>query len=245
MAKAAAALVDLDGLARRIMLVPPGWSAERLATVLTDAEVDAVVVDDETDAPALRLDVVVRCVLPLRPAERQKDERRESRVDPADLGHKRSAEAGGSYAEDADRRHRPVAAAAMGDLLRHSPLRRPADFPACGCGPRFPNGFGRRRRHRRLPRPPRLRGHHAYLGDAVALAQGVDEPRSAPNRSRLCQAFRRNLRRRNSEKLTYDLPESAHRARLRLDGGRGHLQRRRRAGRFSRGIGSSGRATRA
>jgi non-ribosomal peptide synthetase component F len=60
------------------VLIPPGWSAQRLETVLKDAEVDAVVCDDDVEAAAVRLDMAVRCVLPLRPAESRQDERRES-----------------------------------------------------------------------------------------------------------------------------------------------------------------------
>ena len=36
MAKAAAALIDLDGCARRILLVPPGWESRRLEAAASD-----------------------------------------------------------------------------------------------------------------------------------------------------------------------------------------------------------------
>ena len=41
----AAAMVELDGLVRRLVLAPPGLSDEHLQNVVTDAEVDSVVTD--------------------------------------------------------------------------------------------------------------------------------------------------------------------------------------------------------
>ena len=75
MAKAAAALIDLDGWARRIVLIPPGWNAQRLESVLSDAEVDALVLDEDAQPPAVKLYVVVRCLLPLRPIDARPDAR--------------------------------------------------------------------------------------------------------------------------------------------------------------------------
>lgn len=43
---AAAALVELDGLARRIVIAPPDLAPEHLASVCADAEVEAIVSDD-------------------------------------------------------------------------------------------------------------------------------------------------------------------------------------------------------
>src|ERR1700730_1127383 len=51
---AAVALIELDGVARRLVLCPPGLPAEHLAAVIADAEVDAVVSDrDATEHAAL------------------------------------------------------------------------------------------------------------------------------------------------------------------------------------------------
>ena len=68
MAKAAAALIDLDGLARRILLCPPGFAAERIASAAALVEADALVHDDET-APPLALELTLRARLPLAPRE--------------------------------------------------------------------------------------------------------------------------------------------------------------------------------
>ena len=66
MAKAAAALIDLDGCARRIVLCPPGWDVSRLASAARDSDVDALVYDDEDAPPPIPVDVVATCGLPLR-----------------------------------------------------------------------------------------------------------------------------------------------------------------------------------
>src|SRR5438105_5377896 len=42
---AATALIELDGVARRLVLCPPDLPAEHLAVVIADAEIDAVVSD--------------------------------------------------------------------------------------------------------------------------------------------------------------------------------------------------------
>src|SRR5262245_16313881 len=44
----ALALIELDGVARRIVILPPDAPAEHLGDLITIAGVDAVVVDDET-----------------------------------------------------------------------------------------------------------------------------------------------------------------------------------------------------
>ncbi len=67
MAKAAAALIDLDGCARRIVLCPPGWDHSSLAAAAEVAEADALVYDDEREAPPISVSLAVPCGLPLRP----------------------------------------------------------------------------------------------------------------------------------------------------------------------------------
>jgi acyl-coenzyme A synthetase/AMP-(fatty) acid ligase len=67
MAKVAAALIDLDGCARRILLVPPGWESRRLEAAASDAEADAIVHDDEDASTPTSVDLTVACRLPLQP----------------------------------------------------------------------------------------------------------------------------------------------------------------------------------
>jgi acyl-CoA synthetase (AMP-forming)/AMP-acid ligase II len=67
--RTAAALIELDGLARRLVLCPPDLDLGLLGEIAMIAEVDAVVHDAESPPPA-GLDVAnaTPCALPLRPA---------------------------------------------------------------------------------------------------------------------------------------------------------------------------------
>ena len=67
MAKAAAALIDLDGWARRILLCPPGWDSWRLESAAREAKADALVFDGDSDAPQIPVELAVACRLPLQP----------------------------------------------------------------------------------------------------------------------------------------------------------------------------------
>ncbi|MDE3176664.1 MAG: AMP-binding protein [Pseudomonadota bacterium] len=66
MAKAAAALIDLDGLARRILMCPPGWDAEKTARGAALIEADALAYDEESPV-ALKVDVALPVRLPITP----------------------------------------------------------------------------------------------------------------------------------------------------------------------------------
>ena len=66
MAKAAAALIDLDGCARRILLVPPGWESRRLEAAASDTEADCIVHDDEDAGTPTSVELAVACHLPLQ-----------------------------------------------------------------------------------------------------------------------------------------------------------------------------------
>jgi len=64
----AAALIELDGQARRIVLCPPDLEARHLAAVARDAEADAVVYDAQSQPPqGVDVAVAAPCMLPLRP----------------------------------------------------------------------------------------------------------------------------------------------------------------------------------
>jgi acyl-coenzyme A synthetase/AMP-(fatty) acid ligase len=67
MAKVAAALIDLDGWARRILLCPPGWEPSVFVSAARDAEADALVYDDEDATPRISVEVAAPCHLPLEP----------------------------------------------------------------------------------------------------------------------------------------------------------------------------------
>jgi acyl-coenzyme A synthetase/AMP-(fatty) acid ligase len=77
---AALALIELDGVARRLVLCPPDLAPEHLPTVIADAEVDAVVTSGQMDAAGelgVRLHAVCHpAIAPMaaRPAERRATE---------------------------------------------------------------------------------------------------------------------------------------------------------------------------
>ena len=66
MAKAAAALIDLDGWARRIVVCPPGWEVPQVESAARDAEADALVFDGDGSAPPTRIELIAPCRLPLQ-----------------------------------------------------------------------------------------------------------------------------------------------------------------------------------
>ncbi len=70
MATAAAALIDLDGLARRILLCPPGWDAVKIAAAAKQADVDAFAYDEIGPPPSLACDLALPVRLPLAPSRR-------------------------------------------------------------------------------------------------------------------------------------------------------------------------------
>ena len=68
MVKAAAALIDLDGVARRILLCPPDWEEAKLAAAAELIGADALAFDeDDPEPPVLSVAVRHPVRLPLRP----------------------------------------------------------------------------------------------------------------------------------------------------------------------------------
>jgi len=68
---ASLALIELDGVARRLVLCPPGLPADQLAAVATAAAVDAVVSDLPMAETGVAGGLFVGCGLPIRHAGRQ------------------------------------------------------------------------------------------------------------------------------------------------------------------------------
>ena len=66
MAKAAAALIDLDGVARRILLCPLDWEPAKLSAAASLIGADALAFDEEGPQPALVVEVRHPVQLPLR-----------------------------------------------------------------------------------------------------------------------------------------------------------------------------------
>jgi acyl-CoA synthetase (AMP-forming)/AMP-acid ligase II len=66
----ALALIELDGVVRRLTILPPDTAADHLAALIACAEADAVVIDSDTpDHAALDLPVRVICAPAIVPAE--------------------------------------------------------------------------------------------------------------------------------------------------------------------------------
>ena len=64
----ALALIELDGIARRLVILPPDAEAEHVGAVITAANIDAAVIDDGTSAnAALDLSVRVLCAPSIAP----------------------------------------------------------------------------------------------------------------------------------------------------------------------------------
>src|SRR3954463_9149674 len=57
----ALALIELDGVARRLILCPPDVAAEHLPSVVADAEVDALVTATPDDARGAPIGLAVAC----------------------------------------------------------------------------------------------------------------------------------------------------------------------------------------
>jgi len=66
MASAAAALIELDGVARRVVLCPAAWDPWRLESAAITAEAESLVYDG-ADAPTIRVSHAAACQFPLRP----------------------------------------------------------------------------------------------------------------------------------------------------------------------------------
>ena len=67
---AAISLIELDGVARRLILCPPGVAPAHLPAIVTDAEVDAIVSDRAApEYDALDIGLRVQCFPDIRPTE--------------------------------------------------------------------------------------------------------------------------------------------------------------------------------
>jgi acyl-coenzyme A synthetase/AMP-(fatty) acid ligase len=69
------AMIEIDGIARRMLLCPPDLNADHLAAVIADAEIDAVVTDRPDRFAASGVALVVTAAEDLRPARRAESER--------------------------------------------------------------------------------------------------------------------------------------------------------------------------
>ena len=71
----ALAMLEIDGVARRMLLCPPDLAAEHISTLVADAEIDAVVTDRPAQWAASGIKLVVSAQTPVRAAPRRQTER--------------------------------------------------------------------------------------------------------------------------------------------------------------------------
>src|ERR1700685_862554 len=68
-------VMELDGVARRMLLCPPDLAADHLSSLIEDAEIDAVVTDSPAQWAISGIKLIVTVQMPLRTAPRLQTER--------------------------------------------------------------------------------------------------------------------------------------------------------------------------
>jgi acyl-coenzyme A synthetase/AMP-(fatty) acid ligase len=71
----ALAMLEIDGVARRMLLCPPDLGAEHISTLVADAEIDAVVTDHPAQWAASGIELIVSAQAPIRAATRTQTQR--------------------------------------------------------------------------------------------------------------------------------------------------------------------------
>ena len=90
-------MIEIDGVARRMLLCPPDLNADHVKTLIEDAEIDAIVTDEPARWADAGVYLVVAARPPVRAAAKSKDRTRDRMAD-ADLGHFGRAEDRRPYA---------------------------------------------------------------------------------------------------------------------------------------------------
>ena len=80
---AALAMIELDGVAKRMLLCPPDIASDHLSSLIADAEIDAVVTDNPAHWAESGIKIIVVAQTPLRTATRPRTERATSSNDTA------------------------------------------------------------------------------------------------------------------------------------------------------------------
>ena len=245
MAKAAAALIELDGVARRIVLCPPGAGADALVALARAAEADALVYDGDAPAPEIDVATRVACRLPLAPLAAPRAARFVTEWAMPTSGTSGPPKLVAHTLATLTAAFRPVAGqrwATFYDIRRYGGLQillrallgaesLTLSDPSEGVDA-FLVRLGEARRD-------------PHFRHAVALAQSADERRSAPHRAAARAPLRRDRRRRGARRPSRALSERACRTCLCVDRGGRRLRRLRRARGLSRRLRRRGRRGRA
>ena len=200
MAKAAAALIELDGVARQIVLCPPGAGADALVALARAAEADALVYDGDAPAPEIDVATRVACRLPLAPLAAPRAARFVTEWVMPTSGTSGPPKLVAHTLATLTAAFRPVAGqrwATFYDIRRYGGLQI---LLRALSGAESLTLERTERRRRRVPRPARRSGRDPHFRHAVALAQGADERRSAPHRAAARAPLRRDRRRRGARR---------------------------------------------
>ncbi|MGY4482960.1 non-ribosomal peptide synthetase component F [Bradyrhizobium sp. LM3.2] len=127
------AMIELDGIARRMLLCPPDLNPAHLDALIADAGIDAVVTDEPDRWADTGVPLVVTAQLPLQVTAPARTERATEWLMltsgtsgvPKIVGHTLEALTGAIVAEGSAKGPR----AGVGNVLRHPPLWRPANLP--------------------------------------------------------------------------------------------------------------------
>ena len=236
---AALALIELDGIARRLVILPPDAEAEHLGAVITMAGIDAVVVDQATDAER------GTSTFPFASSVRRRSNRCRDEPLPrartewvlmtsGTTGMPKMVVHDFAGLTAAHARFQPGGwRDRLGHVLRHSPLRRPANLLPRRMWRSLARPLQRRRTGRRSsPAPGRTR-RHASFRHAVAMAPRVDGSRDPRHHAALRAALGRDRRPGDPRQPARRISACRDRPRLRLDGGRRCLRCQRRPCRLS------------
>ena len=228
--ESAMALVELDGLARRLVVAPPDLNPDHLAAIVEDAGIEAVVCDEPERFEALGLPCVpVIAALTPFTATRAHDTHWVLLTSgtlgrPKMVAHTLDALTGAIRGAPHDGK---VVWSTFYDIRRYGGLQMflrallgKTDLVLTDAAE--PLG--------ELLAPPGGRRRHGDLRHAVALAAGADEPRAWPLRAALHPPFRRDRRSARARRPARGVSRGDDRARLRVHGSRRRLHRRRRPG---------------
>ncbi len=195
---AALVMLEIDGIARRMLLCPPDLNPDYVQAIVEDAEIDTVVTDQPDRFTASGVASVVIAGEELKPASRAQTERATEWLMltsgtlgvPKIVGHTLEGLTGAIAADVPARGNRPIWATFY-DIRRYGGLQIFLRA-IIGGGSLVLSEIGRSARGPCCP--AQRQGRHAYLRNAVALAQAFDERRGLGLFAEICPSLRRDRR---------------------------------------------------
>ncbi len=230
---AARALIELDGLAARLVICPPDFSPRRLAAVISQAEVDAIV-SDEADKDFGADREIYLCADPVPIDEEDRFTRLASQWVLPTSGTTGAPKLVAHRLEGLLGAIRPASEpipvwATFYDIRRYGGLQ--IFLRACVTGAQLLLSDAGESLGDYMTRCAKAE-REPYFRHAVALAPVAHERPRQGHRPEICPAFRRDRRSRHSRRVARRLSQGRHIPRIRLDRG----GRRLRGARWARGI---------